>query len=93
MQQAITFRQELANRVRKIRTDRFGATAEAVTDVARSLGIPARTWMNYEQGVTMPAEIMLRLIDLTGVDYRWLLTGEGEMYSGIDFGSDLRIDR
>ena len=34
-------------------------------DLARTLGIPVRTWYNYENGVTVPAEIILRIVELT----------------------------
>ena len=44
------------------------------------LGIPARTWYNYEIGVTVPAEVILRFIDVTFVEPRWLLNGQGEKY-------------
>ena len=36
--------------------------------------------MNYERGVTIPAVVILKLIDATKVNPGWLLTGEGEKY-------------
>jgi hypothetical protein len=39
-----------------------------------------RTWTNYERGVTIPAEVILKLIDATGVSPGWLLTGRGDRY-------------
>ena len=48
--------------------------------MARRLGIPVRTWYNYELGVTVPAEVVLRFIAMTGVEPRWLLDGQGEKY-------------
>ena len=49
-------------------------------EIARRLGIPGRTWYNYEMGVTVPAEVILRFIDLTSVEPTWLLYGRGENY-------------
>jgi hypothetical protein len=42
--------------------------------------LPARTWYNYETGVTVPAEVLLGFIDQTGANPTWLLTGEGARY-------------
>ena len=36
--------------------------------MARRLGIPVRTWYNYEGGVTVPAEVILKIIELTSVE-------------------------
>jgi hypothetical protein len=44
--------------------------------MARRLGIPVRTWYNYEGGVTVPAEVILKIIELTSVEAGWLLHGE-----------------
>ena len=48
--------------------------------LARRLGIPPRTWYNYEKGVTVPAEIILRVINVTSVEARWLLNGNGPKF-------------
>ena len=53
---------------------------DGAVEVARRLMIPAGTWHNYERGVTVPAEVILRFIDVTSVDPRWLLFGLGEKY-------------
>jgi hypothetical protein len=45
------------------------------------LSLPARTWMNYERGVTVPGEVLLRFLDTTGTNPHWLLTGEGKRMS------------
>ena len=42
--------------------------------------MPARTWYNYETGVTVPAEVLLGFIDQTGANPLWLLSGEGPKY-------------
>jgi hypothetical protein len=45
--------------------------------MARRLEIPVRTWYNYEGGVTVPAEVILKIIELTSVEPAWLLHGKG----------------
>lgn len=69
----------LAYRVREIRQDLYGE--DGLETLARALGVPAETWRNYERGVTMPADMVLEFIVVTGADPRWLLTGEGERLS------------
>ncbi len=81
MTQAKQLRMELAARLREIRTNQFGHSETAVTILADQLGIPEQTWMNFEDGVTMPAEILLHLLTLTGVNSHWLLTGTGDRYA------------
>jgi phage repressor protein C with HTH and peptisase S24 domain len=39
------------------------------------LGISASTYDYYEAGRTPPAELLVKISDVTGVDLRWLLTG------------------
>jgi phage repressor protein C with HTH and peptisase S24 domain len=48
--------------------------------MARRLNIPVRTWYNYEGGVTVPAEVMLKIIELTSVEPIWLLHGKGPKF-------------
>jgi hypothetical protein len=69
-------RTELACRIREIRQDFYGKHGLPV--LAEALNLPARTWLNCEQGVTMPAEVLLRFLEVTGTDPHWLLTGEGD---------------
>jgi len=47
---------------------------------ADALQIPLRTWVNYESGVLVPADIVLRVIAVAQVNPYWLLTGQGEKY-------------
>jgi hypothetical protein len=75
-----SFNQELAARIREIRLDLFGEQGGPL--LAAELGLPPRTWANYEAGVTVPASVILRFIDATGTNPQWLLTGEGRRYSG-----------
>ena len=48
--------------------------------MARRLGIPVRTWYNYEAGVTVPAEVILKIIELTSIEPSWLLHGKGPKF-------------
>ncbi len=57
------------------------------------MNIPARTWEHYEDGVTIPACVLLKFIGLTGVEPHWLLTGEGERYLTRSVRSDLRASQ
>jgi hypothetical protein len=66
----------LAPRLREVRLAVYGE--HGVPLLAADLGLLARTWVNYESGVTIPGLVILRFIDVTGVAPRWLLTGEGE---------------
>ena len=75
----------LAERIKEIRLDLFGE--EGAAELARRLNIPTETWQNYEKGVTVPAEVILRFIDLTSVDPKWLLFGLGEKHRTQAFGA------
>ena len=72
----------LARRLREIRVERFGGDGTPI--LAGCLGLPARTWENYEAGITLPAPTLLDFIGLTGVDPHWLRTGEGSKYLPAD---------
>jgi hypothetical protein len=66
---------DLAERLAALRLDLYGERGGP--EMARRLGIPVRTWYNYEGGVTVPAEVILKIIELTSVEPGWLLHGEG----------------
>jgi hypothetical protein len=68
----------LAQRVREIRLERYGE--EGAPTLAHALDLPYRTWLNYEAGVTIPAPVILRFIQLTGVNPEWLSSGQREKY-------------
>ena len=76
----------LAERVRLIRVERFGEGGGPL--LAETLGLPERTWQNYESGVTIPALVILRFVELTGVSPRWLRTGKGDRYGDRRRGFD-----
>lgn len=68
----------LSRRLKEVRQEIFGE--HGGPELARGLGLPARTWYNYETGVTVPAEVLLGFIERTGVNPMWLLNGEGPRY-------------
>jgi hypothetical protein len=68
----------LARRIREIRQETFG---EEIDALAKGLGIPSRTWLNYEAGCTIPGEFLLNFIALTKAHPTWLTTGQGEKYT------------
>ena len=68
----------IAGRIAEIRGEFYGVNGGPL--LANALKLPFRTWMNYETGVVMPAHILLGFIEITGVNPRWLLTGEGDRY-------------
>jgi len=71
--------QTLARRLRMIRLELYGA--DGIPTLADALGIPDETWSNYESGVALPAPTLLVLIEQTGANPHWLLTGKGERYT------------
>jgi hypothetical protein len=68
----------LAERLSKLRAELFGERGGP--ELARRLQIPVRTWYNYEAGVTVPAEVVLKIIELTSVEPMWLLHGKGPKF-------------
>ena len=68
----------LAERLAQLRSELYGDRGGP--EMARRLGIPVRTWYNYEGGVTVPAEVILKIIELTSVEAVWLLHGEGPKF-------------
>jgi len=68
----------LAERIREVRETYYGTYG--AQSLADALGVPPDTWTNYERGVTVPAIIVLKLIDETGANPHWLLTGQGAKY-------------
>lgn len=73
---------DIARRVREIRDESFGENGGPM--LAEALELPFRTWLNYEGGCTIPAQVILRFIEQTGAHPHWLLTGEGEKYQASD---------
>lgn len=74
----VSVKAQIASRLRDIRQELFGE--HGGPELARRLNLPARTWYNYETGVTVPAEVLLAFIDQTGANPEWLLNGHGPKY-------------
>ncbi len=74
----VNVKASISRRLREVRQELFGE--HGGPELARRLSLPARTWYNYETGVTVPAEVLLSFIDQTGANPYWLLSGEGERY-------------
>ena len=74
----VNVKASISKRLREVRQELFGE--HGGPELARRLNLPARTWYNYETGVTVPAEVLLAFIDQTGANPVWLLSGEGEHY-------------
>jgi hypothetical protein len=70
---SVTLKLTIAERLADLRFELYGDRGG--TEMARRLGIPGRTWYNYERGVTVPAETILKVIELTAVEPLWLLRG------------------
>jgi hypothetical protein len=71
----------LAERLVALRSELHGN--RGAPQLARQLGIPCRTWQNYETGVTIPAEVILKIIKLTSVEAEWLLDGNGPKFRSV----------
>ena len=76
--EAIQEKTLLSTRLRDVRAELYGERGGS--EMARRLGIPVRTWYNYESGVTVPAEVLLRFLELTSVEPAWLLHGRGPKF-------------
>lgn len=68
----------LAYRVRELREELYGEHGGPI--LADSVGVSFRTWLNYEAGCTIPAQVILRFIEETRAHPHWLLTGEGQKF-------------
>jgi len=64
----------ICRRVAKLRCGKCGPRGKA--SFAKMLGISPSTYDYYESARVPPAELLLKIADVGGVDLRWLLTGE-----------------
>ena len=69
---------DLGERLRAVRVELYGQ--HGTPELARDLHLSPRTWSRYEDGVTIPGEVLLAVLDLTRAETRWLLRGVGEMF-------------
>jgi len=68
----------LSLRVREVREELYGEHGGPL--LASALEVPFRTWAGYEAGESIPAETMLRFLEVTRANPKWLLTGEGRKF-------------
>ncbi len=71
-------KRNLAHRVKEIRQELYGENGGPL--LAEALHVTFRCWLEYEEGVSIPGEVMLRFLELTNVNPRWLLAGQGPQY-------------
>jgi helix-turn-helix protein len=71
------FYRDLGMRLRQTREELCGSDAAGW---ARRLGVPAETWSNYEAGCSVPAEVLLAFLELSGVEPTWLQHGSGPKF-------------
>jgi Peptidase S24-like len=76
--ESIRAKYSLAERLGALRSELFGERGGP--ELARQLNLPVRTWYNYESGVTVPAEVILKIIELTSAEPMWLLHGKGPKF-------------
>jgi len=70
-------RNAIAERLRAVRVTRCGD--RGMVHFARDLDVHAETWRNCERVGALTADMLVRVIRLTGVSPLWVLTGEGPM--------------
>ena len=63
--EVVSRKMELASKIKQLRIMKFGDRGGP--ELARKLGVPVRTWYNYEAGVTIPGEILLSFLQITGI--------------------------
>src|SRR5437764_6053152 len=76
--ESVRAKYSLAERLSALRSELYGDRGGP--ELARQLGLPVRTWYNYESGVTVPAEVILKIIELTSIEPTWLLHGKGPKF-------------
>jgi SOS-response transcriptional repressor LexA len=65
---------DMCARIAQLRTEVTGPRGKSA--FARQLGVPASTYDYYENGRVPPADVLVRIAEVTGVRLCWLLTGE-----------------
>jgi len=65
---------EMCSRIAALRQEMEGVRGKAA--FAKRLGLSASTYDNYENGRAVPADVLVRIAEVSGVDLRWLITGQ-----------------
>lgn len=72
-----TSESEICSRLREVRVQHFGDRGRS--KLCRLLGIQPSTYSLYEISRVPPAELLVRVSQITGVRLEWLLSGQGAM--------------
>jgi transcriptional regulator with XRE-family HTH domain len=64
---------DICARIAQLRLEKAGPRGKAA--FARQLGLSPSTYDYYESSRVPPADVLVRIVDLTEVDLRWLLSG------------------
>ncbi len=72
---------DLSQRVHELRVELYGEHGGPM--LAMALEVPFRTWMSYETGASIPAETLLRFLEVTRANPHWLLTGDGQKFTSV----------
>ena len=78
----------VSERLRRVRSDLYGKYGAPM--LARELELPVRTWISYEFGAPIPAEVLLHFLIQTHAEPLWLLRGQGQQYNTAANSSLLR---
>jgi len=65
---------EIRDRIIALRMEMDGFRGKAA--FAKRLGLSPSTYDNYENGRAVPVDVLVRIADVAGVDFRWLVTGQ-----------------
>jgi hypothetical protein len=79
----------LALRLQAVRQELYGD--RGIPELAEAVGVPARTWANYEAGVVVPGTTLVRFLAITRTRPEWLLTGKGTRYLGASMPGGYRV--
>jgi len=73
-----TFNSAVCERTKELREELCGKRGRS--KLADMLGITPSTYHYYERGRVLPADLMVALCDLAGVNLDWFLLGNGPKY-------------
>lgn len=65
---------EICTRISQIRSEMAGSRGKSL--FAKQLGLSPSTYDYYESSRVPPADILLKIAEIAGVDLRWLITGQ-----------------
>lgn len=72
---------EICGRIAQLRTEMAGSRGKSF--FAKQLGLSPSTYDYYESTRVPPADILLRIADIAGVDLRWLITGQASATAAV----------